>query len=385
MTVIVPLSKHIGEVQSLREQRFGTVSNSQIRGLCSQVMYDEPLIHGNVYLKHLKEVTLIKRKYLHSHPDTLLCEGLTHSDYTVSWPELDPSGTGIGSRIAKGYIGIKVQIGKVAMTIGYDCILLGGDTIAEPNFAHWMFEHMPKLIGIELINSRLLDLPIVVSSRIPVRFLDWAKAAVGRELNFITLDLTNPVRFLSTWLVRCPAYRDTEMRPTVWEMGYQMLRSRLRLRQYNIPWHAKSRQSPHRLYVPRRKPSWRTAINELDIASLTEDLLDAREFSPLSLSVDQQIKQITAADFILLFGGADGAILQFANTRAIVIEIVAPNHSAFFTSMLHCKLNGNSYHRIVGKPIPSAKQTGPHPLDIDYVVDLDELRAVLLRCVELLK
>jgi hypothetical protein len=385
MTVIVPLSQHVGEVQSLREQRYGTVGNSRIRGLFSQVMYDEPLIHGNVYLKHLKEVTLIKRKYLHSEPDTLVCEGLTHSDYTVSWPELDPSGTGIGTRIAKGYMGINIQIGKVAMTIDYDCILIGGDTIAEPNFAHWMFEHMPKLIGIELINSRLLDLPIVVSSRIPMRYLDWAKAAVGRELNFITLDLTNPVKFLSTWLVRCPAYRDREMRPTVWEIGYQMLRSRLSLRRYNNPWHEQSRRNPYRLYIPRRRPSWRTAINELDIASLTGDLLDTSEFNPRSLSVDQQIQQIAAAEFILLFGGADGAILQFASTRAIVIEIVAPNHAAFFTSMVHCKLNGSSYHRIVGKRIPSATQTGPHPLDVDYVVDLDELRAALLRCVELLK
>lgn len=84
-----------------------------------------------------------------------------------------------------------------------DCIFIGGDTIVEPNWAHWFFEHLLKLRIFELAGIDL-SLPIVVSDRIPARFLEWGSWMLGRRLHWHRVSLLPPVRFKMVYVASAP-------------------------------------------------------------------------------------------------------------------------------------------------------------------------------------
>ena len=71
--------------------------------------------------------------------DYFIAEGLTHSDYTITWEGFDNHGSGNGKLLVDKNYRININLHELdprkLLTIK-DCLWIGGDTINKPNYAH---------------------------------------------------------------------------------------------------------------------------------------------------------------------------------------------------------------------------------------------------------
>ena len=329
---------------------------------------------ARVFTTAVFDVIVVKRKYLfHGKSNRLITTGLTHSDYALTWEGFDITGTGPGR--AAVHLGTPVSLNESLDSIKLEeGIFIGGDTIVEMNFAHWIFEHLLKFYALDLSNVDW-RLPVYVSERVPQRYLLWAELLIGQTLNWHRLDLSRPIRCEKLILSSCPAYRDVKGVPNLWLEGFDFLRSRF----LSLALHKSSPRHDDRLkvcFLGRRNASWRRAVNEDELFEIAERELSAIRVDIPALSPLEQASEISNVDVLILFGGADGVMTNFLPSRAIVIEVVAPNHTALFTSFIYCVHHGIRYVRVMGAR-SEGEVKGPHPLDIDYFVEPEPFRAIL--------
>lgn len=348
---------------------YGAVIRDAIRGSESTVALER----SHVYVGVLEGATLLKRKYFVAGGQYLLAEGLTHSDYFITWEGLDPSGLGVGRRLVDE--GSKFYTQDIddrhPVEIYDECIFLGGDTITEPNFAHWIFEHLLKLRALEIAGCDL-SLPVVVSNRLPRRFLEWGDHLVGRSLNWHRIDLSAPLLFRRTYLSSCPAYRKKHSAiPTVWDEGFDYLHSRFVSVAMANQRAASLKLESRVLFLSRARARWRRAINEFAIFDQAASVLGAVRIDASELPILEQVFLASQAQIIVTFAGADGPLVNFCTPRATVVEITAPKHGALYTCFVFCVLRGVKYVRVVATRF-CTPVIGPHPLDADYEVDLTE-------------
>jgi hypothetical protein len=331
-----------------------------------------PLIRSHIFSGVLQNVTLVKRKYFVTEDNAFLAEGLTHSDYFVTWPDYDASGLGAGARLVQTSSPISLDAADVT-SIDSECIFIGGDTIVEPNFAHWFFEHLLKF---EILASSdvNLDLPVIVSDRLPNRFLNWAELLLGRTLNWKKLNLDSCIRFKKVYVASCPAYRrKVDAAPTIWDEGFDKLATRF------LAGRIAGSTSPYRdgvFFLGRSSARWRRAANELELFELARDTLNAEKIEISSLGIAEQVELARNARTLVIFAGADGPITTFCNPRCRVIEFAAPQHAAVYTSMIFCALRGVRWTRVRADRFV-AEVKGPHPLDADYWVDPEKASLAL--------
>jgi hypothetical protein len=323
-----------------------------------------PVARSHIFSGVLKNVTLVKRKYFVTQDNTFLAEGLTHSDYFITWPGFDPSGLGVGTRLVQAASPIKLDAADV-ISIDSECIFIGGDTIVEPNFAHWFFEHLLKF-EILAASGVDLDLPVIISDRLPSRFLKWAELLLGRTLNWKKVNLDLCVRFRKVYVASCPAYRrKIDATPTIWDEGLDKLATGF------LAGGIAGVNSPYRdrvFFLGRSSARWRRAANELEIFGLARDTLNAERIEISSLDIAEQVDLARNARALIMFAGADGPITTFCNPRCRVIEFAAPQHAAVYTSMIFCALRGVRWARVRADRFVGEVK-GPHPLDADYWVD----------------
>jgi len=323
-----------------------------------------PLTRSHVYTGTLSNVVLAKRKYFITASNQILAEGLTHSDYFITWAGFDESGLGKGAELVRSQSPITLEEATIT-TIDDPCIFIGGDTIVAPNFAHWFFEHLLKLEALKLSGVDF-SLPIIVSSRLPERFLEWGNILLGRDLNWRRLDLDGYVHFSSAYVASCPAYRrKADAAPTIWDDGFEHLQNLLGATT-GIP----ERRSADRgvYFISREDAKWRRAVNEQELFSIAERELGAEKVAISRLSIAEQLSLAKRARIMILFAGADGPITTFCNPRCRVIEFAAPNHTALYTSPVFCAIRGVRWSRLVAERFVTEVK-GPHPLDADYWVD----------------
>ena len=328
------------------------------------------LQRSHVYTGRLTDVVLAKRKYFCTDTNDFLAEGLTHSDYFITWEGFDESGLGKGSELVRSRTPIELEERPIT-TISDQCIFIGGDTIVAPNFAHWFFEHLLKLQAIKLSGVDM-TLPVVVSNRIPERFLEWAEILIGHQLNWRRLDLSNYVKFKDTIVSSCPAYRrKADAAPTIWDEGFDYLNS---LFSAATGLSETSDSNDGVYFIGRGNAKWRRAVNENELLSMAERELDAKNIEISQLSIADQIALVKRARVLIIFAGADGPITTFCNPRCRVIEFAAPNHTALYTSPVFCAVRGIRWSRLVAERFVTEVK-GPHPLDADYWVDPEKARA----------
>jgi hypothetical protein len=344
------------------------ISNTEIMSAIDGKRTPFALLNSHVFVGNVRDVTLLKRKYLLTSDNSFIAEGLTHSDYFITWEGFDASGLGKGRSWVEREDTISFdEVDPIKFE--EECIFLGGDTIFEPNFAHWFFEHLLKLRAFQLAGVDL-SLPILVSARLPERFLEWGNSLIGRSLNWRLLDITNPITFKSMYISSCPAYRTKFGRkPTLWAEGFDYLSSSLKSKVGNLG--NLSVPPDQVLFLSRASAKWRRAVNEEDLFEVARKNLGAVHVNMENLSLYDQVKLIHGARAIICFAGADGPIVNFCNARAKVLEIAAPNHAALYTCAVFCALHRLSYARVFGSH-HSGSLLGPHPLDIDYEVDLKQ-------------
>jgi hypothetical protein len=371
--------------RSLRDYLLGSSERKymQIGDSCIQRLLPlGPVWHGNgnessievgeaqMYTGKISDALLFKRKYLLTPQSEFIAEGMTHSDYTITWKGLDPTGYGKGKQIVDSNLGLNIAADWTVAESLSDSIWIGGDTIVEPNYAHWMFEHLLKFEALR-ISGISLDKQIIVSSRLPKSFLYWAELLVGKKLNYKQIDLTKPVRLRDVFTASCPAFRrKTDSLPCIWIEGFKALRHRLTsvAKTYSML-HEKKKSNI--LFLTRSEASWRKAVNESELFSIIEQRIGCACLSISKYSPLEQIEFAANAAVIIMFGGADGFISNFAHPSCKVIEVLAPNHVAMYTSKIFCAVHGISYTRIHGEEFIGDLK-GPHPLDRDYIVDVDK-------------
>jgi len=336
---------------------------------------------SHVFTVKLRDLTLVKRKYFHSAPHNyLLTTGLTHSDYALTWPGFDISGTGIGKKAVEELVKVTLDAGTPEV-VDSPGIFIGGDTISEVNFAHWIFEHLLKFYALSKSHVDW-SLPVYVSSRLPVRFYDWVEPLIGFRPNFKPLDLDRAINFSSIFVSSCPAYRDVKGNPTLWWEGFDYLRHKL-LSQSLLNLRS-NRGVTKTAFLSRRRANWRRAVNEDELYEIARNSLSAERLELSALSPIEQVGAVAQLDILILFGGADGAITNFLPSRGIVVEIVAPNHTALYTSLIFCVHHSIRYVRLKGEN-SVGEISGPHPLDKDYYVDPNKFKNLLMSLSKILE
>ena len=319
-----------------------------------------PLFDANIYTGVVRNVKLFKRKYFLTSDSRILAEGMTHSDYFINWPGFDESGLGQGSLLVASNAVLDIPEDPAERLIEESVIFIGGDTIVEPNWAHWFFEHLLKLRAMELSGIDLKR-PIVVSHRLPKRFLDWGDLLVGRKLNWLSLDLDERLLFREAWASSCPAYKDKDRNPHIWKDGFIHLRNHLGVNDQKTG-RAKT------TFFSRQSSRFRRAINEEDLFAIASSLLSAKKVSLGGLSVDQQLAVARQTSTAIFFGGADGPMSLFMPDNSRVLEVTAPQHGAFFTCVAFLALIRGNYIRLVSERFVGDYQ-GAHPLNRDYTVN----------------
>jgi hypothetical protein len=319
-----------------------------------------PMADAHIYCGRIRNVMLFKRKYFLTSDHALLAEGLTHSDYFINWTGFDESGLGPASKIVSNNLAIDISEAPQPVEIAEPVIFIGGDTIVEPNWAHWFFEHLLKLHVLEICGVHL-DLPVIVSNRLPRRFLEWGDILIGKPIHWRPLDLDQPLRFREAFVASCPAYRDKARHPHIWAHGFGYLRQRMSSLLPEV-------EPTHCTFFSRQSSKYRRAENEGELYEIAREVLGARLASLGTLSVLSQVQSIRGTHTAIFFGGADGPMSLFLPQDATTIEITAPGHGAFYTCLAFLALKNMRYSRIEAKTFVGEAQ-GAHPLNRDYLVD----------------
>ena len=338
------------------------------RQLLDNLILEDPCVSSGF----IKDCILFKRKYFLTSDNNFLAEGLTHSDYSILWPGLDDHGYGKGKEIVDNNVEISIHLPTNPPIIDEPSFWIGGDTIVEPNYAHWMFEHLLKFEIFARIYPTL-DIPFIVSDRVPSSFLYWAELLMGRKLNIRKIDSSLNYQFKKLYVSSCPAYRRKgDCIPAIWRDGFSILRSRLTSVAENYKDIFSTDSNSDVLFLSRSSASWRKAVNESEIAHLAKEQLGAQVINISDFTPLEQINLLQNARVLILFGGADGFACNFLPKSCKVLEILAPGHTALFTSKIFCAIHGIYYNRIHGTKFLT-DQTGPHPLDRDYLVSIEEV------------
>lgn len=329
-----------------------------------------PLLGGKMLVGQLTDVFLVEKKYFFDKNQSLfISQGLTQSDYTITLSNIDPTGGGIGRKLAQSNASLVFNCEKFDIdVIGYDCIFIGGDTIIEVNFSHWIFEHLPKIYAMKLAGVNL-DLPIIVSDRLPQRFLNWCEELLDRKLNFVKKNLTRQIFFTKKVYVSSPgAYRTRDkMHPTLWFDGFDYLSEKLITKANDV---FAIKETPKAIFVGRAsKTKWRVAENEEDVFKVINRYVECSSVDLSSMSILEQIYTVNSADIVIFFGGADGVMANFCNPRAKVVEIMPPNAFMLYC-IIFCMSRSIKYFRHQNSKFIGEK-SGPLDFDRNYQVNVE--------------
>ena len=338
-----------------------------------------PVSFCRPYAGHLQSSSSIifNRKYI-LHGDMFLAEGLTFGDYTININSLDPNSWSLGCKIVENNSDISINTESLlsnSISCNYPCNWIGGDSIDEINYSHWIFEHLLKFEVFRLCGFDM-SLPFILSSRLPKSFTYWSDLFIGENLNYEFVDLSQPQSFQSLNVTSTPLYREKVTRiPHIWLEGFQLLRKRF-LQLSSI--YPRSSSVPHNsvIFLTRGSAKWRFASKQDDLFNIVDshfdcDFVDISKLSPIA-----QVQMLSTTKILFLFGGADGIACNFLNPTCRVIEILAPTHLGTLCSQIYCAIHGISYTRIHGKKYVS-DQNGPAKFDRDFIVDIDEFTSIV--------
>lgn len=201
------------------------------------------------------------------------------------------------------------------------------------NYAHWLFEVLPRLWYLEAV-PQLANLPIVVPRYPADSFQEQTLAAVLSNRPRIW-PFGNVVRFRRLFFPSFIAPGCYSRHQIDWIN--RTLRDGLGV--------APSTESKRRIYISRADAKARRVSNEAELIAL----LGERGFTPHvlgGLSVRQQIELFSEAETIIVPHGANCANLVFAPPGVRVVELV-PTSSVHPMYWMISKLAGHLYGRLL--------------------------------------
>ena len=228
------------------------------------------------------------------------------------------------------------------------------DTSIACNWSHFIWTYLLRLA---FTNSTT---PLLVSERVPNRFLDWAREIGFSE--FVKVQDGVRVRRLHAPGVLC--YRDVNGAVSVLPSAVYALRNRLGLGPPR-PWASRTR-----IYVARGQSSpWRRVLNEAEV--ITE--LTARGFQciqPETMTVGEQLEAMCNAETVVIPMGGASAITMFAPEDCKVVELTFPSFAGVFAGSLWADVLGQTYERVDGA---AGERTGGLPIDRDFTAPVEEV------------
>ena len=274
-----------------------------------------------------------------THNDGLLFEGTTFSDH-LQWLTPEPRHLLVASE----------------EFINRELTLLWGyytwDTSIPCNWSHFIWTYLLRLAFTE-------STPLLVSERVPDRFLDWARAMGFTEF----VKVKDGVRIGRLWVPGVLCHRDANGAVSVLPSAVYALRQRLGV-------HKPPGIGRTGVYVVRGQSSpWRRVLNEDELI----DALTARGFEcirPETMTVDEQLTAMVNAEVVINpFGGAS-AMTMFAPEDCRVIELSFPGVAGVFAGSMWADVLGQTYERVDGVP---GEQTGKLAIDRDFTVPVEEV------------
>ena len=253
-------------------------------------------------------------------------------------------------------IPIDKQFPQVDEYIDRELTLLWGyfthDTSIPCNWSHFIWTYLLRLAFTE-------PTPLLVSERVPDRFLDWARAMGFTEF----VKVKDGVRIGQLWVPGVLCHRDVNGAVSVLPSAVYALRQRLGV-------HKPPGIGRTLVYVVRGQSSpWRRVLNEETLI----DALMARGFEciqPETMTVGEQLTAMANAEVVVNpFGGAS-AMTMFAPEDCRVIELSFPGVAGVFAGSLWADVLGQTYERVDGVP---GEQTGKLAIDRDFTVPVEEV------------
>ena len=274
-----------------------------------------------------------------THDGGSLFEGTTYSDHP-QWLTPEPRHLLVAS---EEYINR-----ELTLLWGY----YTWDTTTPCNWSHFIWTYLLRLAFTE-------PTPLLVSERVPERFLDWARAMGFTEF----VKVKDGVRIGRLWVPGVLCHRDVNGAVSVLPSAVYALRQRLGV-------HKPPGIGRTGVYVVRGQSSpWRRVLNEDELI----DALTARGFDcirPETMTVDEQLSAMANAEVVVNpFGGAS-AMTMFAPEDCRVIELSFPGVAGVFAGSMWADVLGQTYERVDGVP---GEQTGKLAIDRDFTVPVEEV------------
>ena len=241
-----------------------------------------------------------------------------------------------------------------------ECRLLWGHHTFMPgipsNWGHFLWTYLMRLAFVDPLDEWL---PLLVSDKVPERFLDWARSIGFHE--FVRVADGTRVRRLHVNSVLAHRCADPGQTVAVLPSAVYALRHRLGVR---LP------DSPRvDLYLSRKNAGWRAVANEPELI----DALKSRHFgiiTPEAMTSDEQLSIITRARKIVVPIGGGSPITMLAPEDCQIIELGFPQIKGVFASAVWADVLGQRYVRVNGTP---GEQRGPLAIDRDYMIDVNKV------------
>ena len=223
------------------------------------------------------------------------------------------------------------------------------------NWGHFIWTYLLRLAFTE-------PTPLLVSDKVPNRFLDWARAIGFTDF----VKVADGVRIRKLHVPSVVCYRAANGIPAVLPSAAHRLRARLGV---GLPPAKRTK-----VYVARGQSSpWRRLLNEEEVMAA----LTARGFtciSPERMTVAEQLAAMAAAEIVVSPMGGSAGITMFAPEDCKVVELSFPAFVGAFNGTMWADVFGQPYERVNGV---SGEKTGFLEIDRDFTVSVEDVLAKL--------
>lgn len=236
---------------------------------------------------------------------------------------------------------------------------------AAANYHHWTVDLLPRAGLAQRAGYRLSEFDHVLIKHRGYPFQEEALQRLG-------IDKSKIIRVEDNLHVQA----ETLVVPSVRHDNTKVGRKDMEfVRRLYLPSEPSATPAFRRLYVSRRDASFRRVTNEPDLMPLLQKH-GFEEISMSKLSVAEQAKIFSEAQFVIGPNGSALANLLFANPACQVVEFFAPGWVVGYNWMI-CAAFGLPYTAIVGRGSRPAAGTLPREIKQDIDLDLETMKTVL--------
>lgn len=236
---------------------------------------------------------------------------------------------------------------------------------AANNYHHWTIDLLPRAGLVQRAGYHLSEFDHVLIKHRGYPFQIEALRKLGIEESKI-IQVDDDLHIEAEILV-IPAVRHDNTKVSRSDMEF--------VRQLYLPDEPSPTTAFRRLYVSRRDAAFRRVTNEDELMPLLKEH-GFEEISMSKMSVTEQAKIFSEAQYLVGPNGSALANLVFANPACQVLEFFAPGWVVGYNWMI-CAAFGLPYTAVIGRGPRPAPGTLPREIKQDIFLDLEIVRGAL--------